>query len=185
MAGECILQLCDALLETHDLLPQPISLGRDRNNSFSHLRDVVLPAESFTALPLDGTVGAHPLSVVGPLARPTGSVLSHAHNFRTFVYATTHSHTCTSVRVHRDCPRRTSRISTRPRSETGSVASTNRTNLTPTLVGHRAAILRRRTLAGRSSIRAGTIGADVQYRWKIVNARALSDLGGAGRAQRR
>ena len=86
MAGEGVLELCDALLEAHDLLPQPISLGRDRNDAFSHLRDVVLPAKSVTALSLDGTVGAHPLSVVGPLARPTGTVLSHSHNFRTFVY---------------------------------------------------------------------------------------------------
>ena len=96
MAGECVLELCDALLEAHDLLPQPISLSRDRNDAFSHLRDVVLPAKCFTALSLDGTVGAHPLGVVGPLARPTGTVLSHAHNFRTFVYPSTHSHTCTS-----------------------------------------------------------------------------------------
>ena len=28
MAGEGVLELCDALLEAHDLLPQPISLGR-------------------------------------------------------------------------------------------------------------------------------------------------------------
>ena len=57
-----------------------------RNDAFSHLRDVVLPAESFTALSLDGAVGAHPLGVGGPLAWPTGMALSHAHNFRTFVY---------------------------------------------------------------------------------------------------
>ena len=96
MAGERVLELCDALLEAHDLLPQPISLGRDPNDAFSHLRDVVLPAKSFTALSLDGTVGAHPLSVGSPLARPTGTALSHAHNFRTFVYQSTHSRICTS-----------------------------------------------------------------------------------------
>ena len=96
MAGERVLKLCDALLEAHDLLPQAISLGRDRNDAFSHLRDVVLSSEGFTALSLDRTVGAHPLSVVGPLARPTGTVLSHAHHFRTFVYPSTYSHICTS-----------------------------------------------------------------------------------------
>ena len=37
-----------------------------------------------------------------------------------------------------------------------------RTNLRAMLLVHRAAILRRRTLAGRSPSRAGTIGADVQ-----------------------
>ena len=92
MAGERVLELCDALLEAHDLLPQPISLGRDRNDAFSHLRDVVLPAKSFTALSLDSTVGAHPLRVGSPLARPAGTVLSHSHHFRTFVYPPTHSH---------------------------------------------------------------------------------------------
>ena len=80
-----LLELCDALLGAH-LLPQPISLGRDGNDAFSHLRDVVLPSKSFTALSLDRTVGAHPLSVVGPLAWPNGTDLSHAHHFRTFVY---------------------------------------------------------------------------------------------------
>jgi hypothetical protein len=97
MAGERILELCDALLEAHDLLPEPITLGRDGHDAFSHLRDVVLPAKSLTALSLDGTVRAHPLSIVGPLTRPTGTVLIHAHNFRTFVYPSTHSHTCTRV----------------------------------------------------------------------------------------
>jgi hypothetical protein len=56
----------------------------------------VLPAKSFAALSLDGTVGAHPLSIRSPLARPTGTVLNPAHHFRTFVYPSTHSHTCTS-----------------------------------------------------------------------------------------
>ena len=100
MARERVLELCDALLKAHDLLPRPISFGRDGNDAFSHLRDVVLPAKSFTALSLDGTVGAHPLSVVGPLAWPTGTDLSHAHHFRTFVYPSTHSHTCTRVHAH-------------------------------------------------------------------------------------
>ena len=77
MAGERILELCDALLEADNLLPQPISLGSERNNSFGHLCDVVMPAECFTVLSLYGTVGPHPLGVVRPLARPTGTVLSH------------------------------------------------------------------------------------------------------------
>jgi hypothetical protein len=120
MAGERVLELGDALLKAHDLLPQPISLGRDRNDAFSHLRDVVLPAQSFTALSLDGTVSAHALSVGSPLTRPTGTVLSHAPHFRTFVYPSTHSHICTSGScTHRDCPRRTSRISTRTWSKPG------------------------------------------------------------------
>ena len=63
MTGERVLELCDALLEAHNLLPQPISLGRDGNDAFSHLRDVVLPAKSFTALALGGAIGAHPLGV--------------------------------------------------------------------------------------------------------------------------
>jgi hypothetical protein len=60
----------------------------------------VLPAKSFTALSLDGTVSAHPLSVGSPLARPTWTVLNHAHHFRTFVYPSTHPHTCTRVHAH-------------------------------------------------------------------------------------
>ena len=85
MAGERVLELCDALLEADNLLPEPISLGSERDNAFGHLRGVVIPAECFSARSLDSTVGPHPLGVGGPLAWPTGTVLSHGSNFRTFV----------------------------------------------------------------------------------------------------
>jgi len=183
MARERVLELCDALLEAHDLLPQPISLGRDGNDAFSHLRDVVLPAKSFTALSLDGTVGAHPLSVADPLARPTGTVLSHSHNFRTFVYPSTHSHICTSG------------------SCTPRLSATRLPDIYPDLFkrqGSSASTEARtdpRSMLGKSHLCwrfcLEEIGWSQQepygHHWcrcavemEIVNARALSDLGGAG-----
>jgi hypothetical protein len=160
--------LCDALLEADNLLPEPISFGRDRNDTFSHLRDVVLPAKSFTALSLDSTVGAHPLSVVGPLAWPTGTVLSHEHNFRTFVYPSTHSHICTSG----SCTPRFSAthlpdIYPAPVKDRVGRLDAARTDLRSMLVG--PSVLRPcldETLDNRNTSRTGTIGADVQKRWK-------------------
>ncbi len=63
VAGEGVLELADALLQAGDLLPEPITLGREFDNTFRYLGDVVMPTECFAALALDGTVGAHPLSV--------------------------------------------------------------------------------------------------------------------------
>lgn len=63
VAGEGVLKLRDALLQADDLLPEPITLGREVDNTFRHLGDVVVPTECFAARPLDGTVGAHPLGI--------------------------------------------------------------------------------------------------------------------------
>jgi hypothetical protein len=63
VAGEGVLELGDALLQADDLLPEPIALDGEFDNTFSHFGDVVMPTKCFAALPLDGTVGAHPLSV--------------------------------------------------------------------------------------------------------------------------
>ena len=136
MAGERVLELCDALLEAHDLLPQPISLGRDRNDTFSHLRDVVLPAKSFTALSLDGTVGAHSLSVGGPLARPTGTVLSHAHHLHVRLSINTLTHMHLGFVYTRDCPYVSPGYLPGPGQRQDSAALTEaRTNLRSMLVG--------------------------------------------------
>lgn len=94
MAGEGVLELRDALLQADDLLLEPITLDREFDNTFRHLGDVVTPTKGFAALPLDGTVGAYPLSVGGPLPRPAGTMLSHALRFArsSLLDALAHSH---------------------------------------------------------------------------------------------
>jgi hypothetical protein len=57
----------------------------------------VLPAQGVASFAFDSAVGAHPLRVGGPLAWPTWSgLVTHADHFRTCVYCSMVSHTCTS-----------------------------------------------------------------------------------------
>jgi hypothetical protein len=95
VAGEGVLELRNAVLQADDLLPEPITLSREFDNTFRQLGDVVMPTEGFAALPLDGTVGAHPLRVGGPFPRPPDTMLSRmspASHARIYIDTLAHSH---------------------------------------------------------------------------------------------
>ena len=97
MAGELVLELGDMLLESDDLRPEPVAFGGELDDAFSELGGRVAALQRIASFAFDRAVDAHALGVGGPLAWPTGTgLITHADHFRTCVYLSAVSHTCTT-----------------------------------------------------------------------------------------
>ena len=106
VAGELVLEVGDVLLEADDLCPEAVAFGGELDDAFGELGGRVLPAQGVASFAFGGAVGAHPFGVGGPFAWSSGTgLVIHADHFRTCVYCSTVSHTCTSGScTSRPCP---------------------------------------------------------------------------------